>query len=139
MVSLDFDDAYARSTEEHTFSNSTMWEIWSGNWCARCKREAPLRAGLKGQIGCPLVAVALLGRKPAEWLRQPDSEIETENGYDVANIFHCIEFRGPDGGGGSEPGPKPDPRGMDGLFPRPERRARMFVQPQPEHVLAGAP
>jgi hypothetical protein len=133
-MTIDFNEAWERSTEEHTFSNSTMWEIWSGNWCARCLREAPLRSGLKGNEGCALVAVAMLGRKPSEWLRQPDEEIYRNDGCDVANIFHCIEFRAPGGGGGGEPRPKPDPKGMDELFERPERQTRMYVQPQPAKV-----
>lgn len=35
---------------------------------------------------------------------------------------------GPDEGGG-EPRPRPEPRDMDGLFPRPERRTRLLKQP----------
>jgi hypothetical protein len=127
-VSIDFDDAGKRSTEEHTFSNSTMFEIWSSHWCARCRREAPLRAGLPNAQGCALVGVAELGRKPAEWLRQQDEDLTRDGGYDVANLFHCIEFR-PPGGGAGEPRPKPEPPNIAGLFDRPERRARMFVQP----------
>lgn len=127
-----FEEAYEAAPEGHTFSNATEFDYWSGAWCARCLREAPLRSGLKNAQGCPLVAVAMLGRVPQEWFRQPDSEVFTERGMDVVNLFHCIEFRGPGGGGGGEPKPKPDPPDMDGLFPRPERRARMLVRPQPE-------
>jgi hypothetical protein len=78
---------------------------------------------------------ALNGRTPTEW-------IDTWDGtgpYPLGDRFHCIEFKGPgDGGGGDDPfhGPtarppraKREPKDMDGLFPRPQRRRRMLKQP----------
>lgn len=130
----DTGDIWARSTEGSPFSNSTMGGIWMARWCDRCLRDAPFRNGLKGATGCPILAVALCGRTPAEWLEQPESEIIRPDGWDCANMYHCIEFRAPGDGGGGEPKPKPEPPQMDGLFPRPERRVRMFVQPSEEPV-----
>lgn len=98
------------------------------NWCHRChnpvekawqdyeagKRKTQLK-GYEG--GCPLLMASYVGKTPAEWMEQPDR----------IHDYHCIEFRGPDEGGG-EPRPKPDPPNMDGLFDRPDRRVRMLQQ-----------
>lgn len=125
----DTDEIWNRSTEGSPFSNSTMGEIWMARWCDRCLRDAPFRNGLKGATGCQILAVALCGRTPAEWLEQPEDEVIRPDGYDVANLYHCIQFRGP-GGGSTEPRPRPEPPNMDGLFPRPQRQTRMYVQPE---------
>lgn len=97
------------------FSNGTAGDIWMGNWCDRCLVDAPYRNGLNG-TGCPLILVALTQKTPAEWL-----EVGLQN-------YTCLEARFP-GDDGGEPRPKPEPLGMDGLFPRPERGTRMLVQP----------
>lgn len=126
-MSIDFDTAWEASTDEHTFSNSSEFEMWAAAWCAACQREAPLRANLPNAQPCALVSVAWMGRKPVEWLRQPDAEVYREDGVHVANEFHCIEFRAP--GGSGQPRPRPEPSNMDGLFSRPARQTRMLVQP----------
>lgn len=125
-MTIDYEDALARSRDVPAFSNGTEGEVWMANWCHRCLRDAPFRNGI-AKSGCPLILVALMDRTPAEWLDGPRDE---QGRYSMADQFHCIEFRGP-GGRGGEPRPKPDPRGMDPLFPRPERATRMFVQPTP--------
>lgn len=127
-MTIDFDDAMARSRPEPAFSNGTEGEEWMGNWCHRCLRDAPFRNTGRGH-GCPLVLVALLDRTPAEWLDGPRDE---HGRYSMADQYHCIEFRAP--GGGGEPRPRPESPDMDGLFERPERRARMLVQPEPERA-----
>jgi hypothetical protein len=123
------DEVMKTSPETGTFSNGTEGYDWQSRWCDRClhpvevawqkystgKRKTQLK-GYEG--GCPLLMAALCGHKPAEWLEQ-------DHGPDR---YHCIEFRGPDDGGG-EPRPKPDPPNMDGLFERPERQVRMLSQP----------
>lgn len=96
------------------FSNSTMGEIWFGNWCDRCLVDAPYRNGLNG-TGCPLILVAVIGKTPAEWR-------ETDRSQDCV----CLEARFP-GDGRREPRPKPDPVGMGELFPRPARQTRMLT------------
>lgn len=123
-------DTIPGAINEPPFSNSTMGDIWMAQWCDRCLRDAPYRNNLKGATGCEILATALCGQTPVEWLEQPESEVNRPDGYDVANLYHCIEFRGPGGRGGGEPRPKPEPPRMDGLFDRPERRTRMFVQPE---------
>ncbi len=122
-MSLD-DEVWNRSRDRMPFSNSTEGEAWQANWCDRCLRDAPFRNGLTNS-GCPLLLVAMMGRTPAEWLDQTAADELPRLG----DQYHCIEFR-PPGGGSGEPKPKPEPPSMDGLFPRPERRVRMFVQPQ---------
>jgi hypothetical protein len=109
------EEALAASRPGAAFSNSTEWEYWSPNWCGRCLRDAPFRNGIS-PVGCPLIVVAMCHqRTPSEWREQ-------EGIHD----YHCIEFRAPDGGGG-EPRPRPEPSGMDGLFPRPKRQTRMLT------------
>lgn len=125
-MSIDYEDALARSRDQAPFSNGTEGHGWTETWCARCLRDAPFRNMGKGH-GCPLILVALIGRTPAEWLDGPRDE---QGSYSIEDQYHCIEFRAP-GGGGGEPQPKPEPPGMDGLFGRPDRQTRMYVQPQP--------
>lgn len=128
-MTLDYDDALARSRDVPAFSNGEEGFGWTANWCGRCLRDAPFRNMGKGS-GCPLVMVSLLDRTPAEWLDGPRDE---HGRYSIADQYHCIEFKAP-GDGGGEPRPKPDPRGMDELFPRPETQVRMYVQPNPVEV-----
>jgi hypothetical protein len=128
-MGLDFDDIMARSRDMPAFSNGTEGEEWTASWCCRCLRDAPFRNMGKGS-GCPILMVTLLNRTPAEFLDGPRDE---HGAYSMAQQYTCVEFRTP-GDGGGEPRPTPDPRGMDELFPRPERQSRMFVQPQPQKV-----
>jgi hypothetical protein len=128
-MSLTYDEAFATSREGPAFSNSTMWEGWSPNWCDRCLRDAPFRNGLKGATGCPLILVALSGRIPGEWFIG-----ETADSQD----YTCVEFRAQGGGGGGgEPRPRPEPP-QDGLFPRPARAVRM-LSPTPEDAPGSSP
>lgn len=98
------------------FSNGTIGYGWMASNCDVCLVDAPFRNGISN-TGCPILAVALLGKTPVEWMEKPDR----------IQDYSCVEFRAP--GGGGEPRPKPEPSGMDGLFPRPERATRMLVQP----------
>ena len=110
------------------FSNGTEWEIWASNWCMRCTREAAFWAG-KSDVGCDTANAALfLDETPIAWM-------ETEDG--CHDRYRCIEFRSiEDGNGGEdpEPKPKPEPPDMDGLFDRPERHTRMYVNPDMQRV-----
>lgn len=129
-MTIDYDDAYARSREGRPFSNGTEGYGWMANWCDRCLRDAPFRNGIAKQ-GCPLILVAYMGRTPAEWLEQ---ERDEQGRYSIEDQYHCIEFRAP-GDGGGEPRPKPTPKGQGDLFPPDEYRGtRMYVQPQPVEV-----
>lgn len=129
-MSLDFDDVFARSRDVPAFCNGDEGYGWMDSWCHRCLRDAPFRNMGKG-TGCPIIMVAMLDRTPAEFLDGPRDE---QGRYSIAHQYTCVEFRAP--GGGGEPQPKPEPPQMDGLFARPGRRTRMYVQPQPSEVPA---
>lgn len=121
----------ASNPDREPFSSGTEGSAWMANWCDRCqhpvevawrKYEAGKRkTQLKGyEGGCPLLMASTVGKTPVEWMEQP--------GYRFGDQYHCIEFRGPDDGGGAEPRPKPEPSDMEGMFPRPDRRVRMLTQ-----------
>ncbi len=61
------------------FSNSTEWDMWSGRWCDRCRRDAPYREGVS-QEGCPLILTALSGEVPERW--SPHQ----------GEIWRCLDF-----------------------------------------------
>lgn len=146
-----YEEIYETAKDKRPFSNGTEGYAWMENWCwAPCMNpvevawrryeEGKRKTQLKGfEGGCPLIMCAMMGRTPTEW-------IDTWDGtgpYPLGDRFHCIEFRGPDGGGddpfGGPPARPPrakrEPKDMDGLFPRPERRRRMLKQPEPAHEL----
>ncbi|WP_031467130.1 hypothetical protein [Sciscionella sediminilitoris] len=113
------------------FANGTEGHAWTAMWCERCLVDAPFRNMNKGS-GCPLLLTALAGKTPAEWLDGPRDELGR---VPLAQLYICTEFRPP--GGGTEPRPRPEPRGMDGLFERPGRGRRTLVPPR-EAVTADA-
>lgn len=126
---MNYDDAFAQSSDRAPFSNGTEGFAWESNWCDRCLRDAPFRNGLKGATGCPLLLVAITGRTPAEWLDGPRDE---HGRYSMADQYVCVEFKAPGGGGGGgEPRPRPEPP-QDGLFPRPARAVRMLSPTPPD-------
>jgi hypothetical protein len=139
-MTATFDDVWSRAKDEPAFSNGEEGHAWEANWCGRCLRDAPFRNGIAA-TGCPILAVALSGRTPAEWFEQPWQQIQGrpagETAPSLGDTYHCIEFRAP-GAGGGEPRPRPEPTGMTGLFDRPERRTRMWVQPAVERELHDA-
>jgi hypothetical protein len=143
-----YDEIAASARDERPFSNGTEWEIWAANWCWACHNpvEVAWRRYQEGKRktapkdfpgGCPLIGCALNGKTPTEWLDQ-----RKEGEPYPLDRFHCIEFRGPDDGGGDPwggPPPRPprakrEPKNMDGLFSRPQRRRRMLKQGHPELV-----
>lgn len=121
-------EVMATAPEVMAFSNGSEGYDWMSRWCDRCHhpvekawqayQDGRRKTQLKGfEGGCPLLMASMVGHTPQEWLEQDEGR----------DRYHCVEFRGPDDGGG-EPHPKPDPTGMmDGLFPRPERRVRMLT------------
>lgn len=113
MRTLDEIDAAA--VDGFPFSNHTDWEIWSYNWCERCRNDSP--ALIDQGKGCPLILVALMGKRPTEWL---DGEGPSK--------YTCVEFRSEDDGPGPEPQPIPDPPGQATLLPRePYQGVRMYA------------
>lgn len=129
----------ASAIDQSPFSNGTEGYAWMAQWCYRCHQPAEVawrryeegkrKTAPKGG-GCPLLACALSGKTPVEWIDTWDGR----GPYPIDDRYHCIEFRGPDGGG-REPKPKPDPPNMDGLFPRPEPTRRMLKQPNWESII----
>jgi hypothetical protein len=120
--------AYDRAREGTPFSNNTMWEIWAENNCYRCRNDG-IGVG-KEQPQCELIAVALCGRTPLEWLT---STAEDE----VYGNYRCINFRSRDDppGWGREPRPRPDPPGQMTLLPRePYEGVRMYADTKPREV-----
>jgi hypothetical protein len=100
------DEILADARDVPAFSNSTMGEIWTANWCARCKNDSQELAD-RGK-GCPLILVSLMNKTPIEWLTANDHA-------GIVGDYHCIEFRDERGDGGPKPPPKPMP-GQGELF-----------------------
>ena len=75
----DLDAIMGNARDGSPFSNSTSGEMWMGDWCYRCKVDAPFQRD-EAPEGCPLILVALLDKTPAEW---------TETGM---QDYHCSEF-----------------------------------------------
>jgi hypothetical protein len=122
------DDAYNAARDEPPFSNADEGYPWLDRWCGRCIHDRPAREGREGD-GCPLVLVSLVGRTPAEWLRQP---------ADSPDRYHCVMFRDERDPGPDEPRPVPDPPGQAVLFDREPytRPCRMFADTRPTEVTA---
>lgn len=109
-----FEEAYAASIEQPAFSNADEGYGWTSSWCDRCIHDRSARLDHvapdprnNGLIGCPLLAVAMLGdRTPVEWIRSAG-----------ADRYHCVEFRDEsDGPGEPEPGPPPVVDGQADIF-----------------------
>lgn len=124
-----FEEIESSATDQSPFSNGTEGYAWMGNWCDRCHQpdekawrryEEGKRKTAPKEGGCPLLRCAIvMGKTPLEWIDTWDRT----GPYPLGDQYHCIEFRGPDGGG-REPRPKPDPPGQYELFPRPEPSRR---------------
>lgn len=118
-----FDEALAAARDESTFSNSSQWEVWSAKNCDRCIHDKPARQE-DAANGCPLILVALMDKRPAEWLTQTEED-------EVFANYTCTEFR-EESDPGPEPRPIPTPPGQGELLPRePFEGHRMLVQPAP--------
>jgi hypothetical protein len=129
-VTNNYEAAWDRSRDRPPFANGTEGEGWIESWCNRCLVDAPFRNGIS-PTGCPLIAVALTGRTPAEWLDGPRDE---HGRYSIAHKYTCVNFRRPGGGGGREPRPKPTPRGQLELFGRDEHEQRRMLTPLPDQT-----
>ncbi|MHC3474641.1 hypothetical protein ACYF6T_38930 [Streptomyces sp. 7R007] len=115
-----YDEAVKNARDEHTFSNSSQWEVWSAKNCDRCIHDKPARQGDPAQ-GCPLILIALAGKRPAEWLTQTPEQ-------DVYADYTCTEFRdenNPD----AEPRPLPTPDGQGELLPREPYEGHRMLTP----------
>lgn len=125
-----YDEAFAAARDGSPFSNGTEGHAWQANWCDRCLHDQSVRRDdvkpdprNNGLLGCALMAVALTGKTPSEWLEQ--------DRFNLGDQYHCIEFRDEnDPGPGYEPQPDPPLPGQLVLFDAgPYAGTRMFVQP----------
>jgi len=105
-------DAFARALDSPPFSNGDEGCAWMDNWCDPCLNDG--RGLGLDEPQCPLIAVVLSGRTPAEWFGQRDAR----GGYRMDDQYHCVRFRHRDDPGGREPEPVPDPPGQLCLLPR---------------------
>lgn len=69
----DFEELFDDSTEGSPFSNSTMGDMWMGQWCENCQEDVAFTQG-DTENGCPLLALAMIGRTPKEWVKVPGSQ-----------------------------------------------------------------
>ncbi|WP_406168971.1 hypothetical protein [Streptomyces sp. NBC_00996] len=123
-----YDEAFAAARDESTFSNSSQWEVWSAKNCDRCIHDKPARQGDDGN-GCPLILVALMDKRPAEWLTQTEEQ-------EIFADYTCTEFRGEDDPD-PNPRPVPTPDGQGELLPRePFEGHRMLTPLEPTDATA---
>lgn len=124
-----YEEAFAAAREVRAFANGTEGHAWTDRWCDRCIHDQSARndqvkpdPANNGLLGCALLAVALMGRTPAEWLEQPWP-------WALGDTYHCVDFRNEDDPGpGYEPTPEPPPPGQLPLFDdEPYRGYRMYA------------
>jgi hypothetical protein len=77
MKPEDLDVALEDATDVMPFSNSTAGELFMANWCAHCAWDQGVVEG----EGCPLVLLALLGKTPMQWKREPGSQSYSCSAY----------------------------------------------------------
>lgn len=137
---MTLDKLYAEAIDEPPFSNADEGYGWAANWCDRCVHDKDQRGEEITGPGCSLLAVALMGRTPIQWLDQkrvtPDGRMyET---YSRQDQYHCINFRDEDDGPGGEPQPIPDPPGQLTLLPRETYEGVRMLTPldEPEQIPA---
>ncbi|MGC9540214.1 hypothetical protein [Streptomyces sp. UG1] len=119
-----YDEAFTAARDGSTFSNSSQWEVWAAKNCNRCIHDKPARQGDDAN-GCPLILIALMGKRPAEWLTQTEEQA-------VYADYTCTEFRDEEDGPGPEPRPIPTPPGQGELWPRePFEGHRMLTPLEP--------
>ncbi|GHA01016.1 hypothetical protein ACFOOM_12460 [Streptomyces echinoruber] len=125
-----YDEALAAARDESTFSNSSQWEAWSAKNCNRCFWDKPARQG-DAVNECPLILIALEGKRPAEWLTETEQQ-------EIHADYTCTEFRGEDDPD-PEPRPVPTPPGQGELLPRePFEGHRMLTPLQPAATAAAS-
>ncbi|MEU0937662.1 hypothetical protein [Embleya sp. NPDC005971] len=118
MTPDDYGALEAEATDEPAFSNSDEGYGWMDANCASCVHERPTREGRDGD-GCPLILLALVGRRPRQWADGP----RTPDGlYTMATQYVCAERREEAAPGETEPGtarrPIPEMAGQVALLPR---------------------
>lgn len=120
-------EIYETARDTPAFSNGSQGYSWMANWCDRCTHDN-LDDNTYGPYGCPIVAVTMMSRTPAEF-------IAADERAEILADYRCIEFRDRDDPGATEPTPLPDPPGQELLLPRePFEGTRMFVDATPAEV-----
>lgn len=133
MTPDSVDDLYEQAVHEPAFSNSDEGYGWMDNWCDRCVHDKSARSKTEVGPGCPLVLVALMGRRPMQWLDGPRDQ---HGRYSIADQYHCIEFRSEDDGPSPEPTPIPTPPGQGELLPREPFEVVRMLTPLPNPAMA---
>lgn len=103
-MTLVIPGAYENASDRAPFSNGTMWDLWSDQWCYRCRFDG-IGIG-EDEPHCPLILVALNGRTPAEW---------TDRNPPLGD-YRCSKFS--DRGDPAPPEPTPEIPGQLALFGR---------------------
>ncbi|OPC84176.1 hypothetical protein B4N89_27515 [Embleya scabrispora] len=85
----DYDALEAQAVDEPAFSNSDEGYAWIDANCAICVHELPPRERRDGD-GCPLILIALLGKRPRQWSDGPRTP---EGRYAMATQYVCSEQR----------------------------------------------
>lgn len=73
MALLSYEQEDERAEDEAAFSNGFEGESWMHIWCEACRHEED----------CPLIMVALMGKRPAAWEQRVPSSL---------NRYTCHEF-----------------------------------------------
>lgn len=127
MSPEDYPVLFDQAVDEPAFSNSDEGYGWMGANCGTCVHEKPSRAG-REDPGCPLILVALMGRRPVQWI---DGPVDERGRCSLAGRYLCVEYRHEDDGP-TDPQPVPDPPGQLALFGRESYTGvRMWLRPNP--------
>ncbi|OPC83055.1 hypothetical protein B4N89_20815 [Embleya scabrispora] len=113
MTPDDYDALEAEALDEPTFSNGTEGYGWMAANCDTCVHDKPIRDD--SGPGCPLLLIAMIGKRPVQWLDGPRGETGL---FSIATQYVCTEYRDEDDGPDPTPRPIPDPPGQGVLLPR---------------------
>lgn len=81
-----YGEILANSEDRPPFANGTEGDVWMSHWCEGCAHDTVEQ----GTGGCPLLMVAILGCKPAEWVPGPRDE---DGHFSMADQWQCLEFK----------------------------------------------
>ncbi|MEU0941148.1 hypothetical protein [Embleya sp. NPDC005971] len=129
MTPDDYDALEAEAADESAFANGDESYPWFAANCGTCIHDKPAREGRDGD-GCPLILIALIGKRPAQWLDGPRTP---EGLFARATQYVCTEQRGeeePD----PTPRPIPDLPGQGVLLPREPYTGHRMLTALPEHT-----
>lgn len=126
MTPDNYDALFEEAAEGAPFANADEGYPWLWANCDTCVHDKPAREG-RDEDGCPLILIALVGKRPAQWLDGPRTP---EGLFARATQYRCVERRTEDDGPDPTPRPIPDPPGQELLLPRePYTGHRMLTAP----------